>query len=47
MNDIARVTLKVSKPLAYDLYAANRTTGSLIFIAEGTNETVGAGMILL
>lgn len=46
MNDIAQVTLKVSKPLAYDLYADNRTTGSLIFIAEGTNETVGAGMIV-
>lgn len=46
MNDIAQVTLKVSKPLAYDLYADNRTTGSLIFISEGTNETVGAGMIV-
>lgn len=46
MNDIAKVTLKVSKPLAYDLYKNNRTTGSLIFIAEGTNETVGAGMIV-
>lgn len=46
MNDIAKVTLKVSKPLAYDLYENNRTTGSLIFIAEGTNETVGAGMII-
>ncbi|MBO6099222.1 MAG: sulfate adenylyltransferase, partial [Prevotella sp.] len=46
MNDIAKVTLKVSKPLAYDLYEKNRTTGSLIFIAEGTNETVGAGMIV-
>lgn len=46
MNDIARVTLRVSKPLAYDLYANNRTTGSLIFIDEGTNETVGAGMII-
>ena len=46
MNDIARVTLKVSKPLAYDLYQQNRTTGSLIFIADGTNETVGAGMIV-
>lgn len=46
MNDIARVTLKVSKPLAYDNYAENRTTGSLIFITEGTNETVGAGMIV-
>lgn len=46
MNDIAKVTLKVSKPLAYDLYENNRTTGSLIFIDEGTNETVGAGMIV-
>lgn len=46
MNDIAKITLKVSKPLAYDLYANNRTTGSLIFIDEGTNETVGAGMIV-
>ena len=46
MNDIAKVTLKVSKPIAYDLYENNRTTGSLIFIAEGTNETVGAGMIV-
>lgn len=46
MNDIAKVTLKVSKPLAYDLYENNRTTGSLIFIAEGTNETVGAAMIV-
>ena len=46
MNDIAKVTLKVSKPLAYDLYKNNRTTGSLIFIAEGTNETVGAAMIV-
>lgn len=46
MNDIAKVTLKVSKPLSYDLYKNNRITGSLIFIAEGTNETVGAGMIV-
>ena len=46
MNDIAKVTLKVSKPLAYDIYANNRTTGSLIFVDEGTNETVGAGMIV-
>ena len=46
MNDIAKITLKVSKPLAYDLYANNRTTGSLIFVDEGTNEAVGAGMIV-
>ncbi len=24
----------------------NRITGALIFVAEGTNETVGAGMII-
>lgn len=46
MNDIAKVTLKVSKPLSYDIYKNNRTTGSLIFISEGSNETVGAGMIV-
>lgn len=46
MNDIAKVTLKVSKPLKYDKYANNRITGSLVFIDEGTNETVGAGMII-
>ena len=46
MNDIAKIKLKLSKPLAFDLYAENRTTGSLVFIDEGTNETVGAGMIV-
>ncbi|MCD8177909.1 MAG: GTP-binding protein [Tannerellaceae bacterium] len=45
MNDIASVTLKTSAPLKYDLYKENRTTGSIIFIDEFTNETVGAGMI--
>jgi len=29
----------------YNSYHINRTTGSLILIDEGTNETVGAGMI--
>jgi sulfate adenylyltransferase subunit 1 len=46
MNDIARVKIKTMKPLAYDSYKINRNTGSLIFIDEGTNETVGAGMIV-
>lgn len=46
MNDIAKLTLKLSKPIAYDLYKENRETGSLIFIDEGTNETVGAAMIV-
>lgn len=46
MNDIARVTLRTTQPLFFDPYTRNRITGSLILIDEGTNETVGAGMIL-
>ncbi|MFQ3580200.1 MAG: GTP-binding protein [Bacteroidales bacterium] len=46
MNDIARVFIKTTKPLFYDSYKKNRITGSLVFIDEATNETVGAGMII-
>ena len=46
MNDIARISVRTTKPLLYDKYIRNRTTGSLILIDEGTNETVGAGMII-
>ncbi|SFE97862.1 sulfate adenylyltransferase subunit 1 [Thermophagus xiamenensis] len=46
MNDIARVHLRTTKPLFYDSYNVNRTTGSIILIDEGTNETVAAGMIV-
>lgn len=46
MNDIARVAIRTTKPLAKDSYRKNRITGSLIFVDEGTNETVGAGMII-
>ncbi|MEM9299114.1 MAG: sulfate adenylyltransferase subunit CysN [Bacteroidota bacterium] len=46
MNDIARVTLRTTKPLFYDRYSRNRVTGSVILIDEGTNETVAAGMII-
>lgn len=46
MNDIARIKLKTAKPLMYDSYKKNRTTGALILIDEFTNDTVGAGMIL-
>jgi sulfate adenylyltransferase large subunit len=45
LNDIARVTLRTSAPLALDPYASNRRTGSFILIDESTNGTVGAGMI--
>ena len=46
MNDIARVVLRTTKPLFYDAYNRNRITGSLVLVDEGTNETVGAGMII-
>ena len=45
-NDIARISLRVTQPLFFDQYNTNRTTGSLILIDEGTNNTVGAGMII-
>jgi sulfate adenylyltransferase large subunit len=45
LNDIGRVRLRTSKPLAFDSYSRNRSTGSFILIDEATNDTVGAGMI--
>jgi sulfate adenylyltransferase subunit 1 len=46
MNDIANITVKTSKPVFFDSYKENNITGSLVFVDEGTNETVGAGMVL-
>jgi bifunctional enzyme CysN/CysC len=46
LNDIGRVSLRVSAPLAYDEYRRNRATGSFILVDEATNNTVGAGMLL-
>ncbi len=46
LNDIACISVKTTKPLFFDSYKKNRVTGSVIIIDEGTNETVGAGMIL-
>ncbi len=46
MNDIARIVLRTTKPLFFDPYRRNRSTGSLILVDEGTNETVAAGMII-
>jgi len=45
LNDIGRVRLRTSKPMAFDAYADNRATGSFILIDETTFDTVGAGMI--
>ncbi len=45
LNDIGKVRLRTSSPLAFDPYRSNRRTGSFILIDEATNETVGAGMV--
>jgi bifunctional enzyme CysN/CysC len=46
LNDIGRVALRLSSPIAFDTYARNRGSGSFILIDESTNDTVGAGMIV-
>ncbi len=45
LNDIGRIVVRLSAPLAADPYADDRSTGSFIVIDESTNETLGAGMI--
>ncbi len=46
LNEIGRIKVRTTVPLFYDSYKKNRATGSMILIEEGTNETVGAGMII-
>jgi sulfate adenylyltransferase large subunit len=46
LNDIGRIAVKTSTPLAIDTYASNRRTGNFILIDQATNATVGAGMIV-
>lgn len=46
LNEIAKIRIKTSKPIFYDVYRQNHITGSVIIIDEGTNNTVGAGMII-
>ncbi|MGE4425651.1 MAG: sulfate adenylyltransferase subunit 1 [Solirubrobacteraceae bacterium] len=45
LNDIGRVRLRVKRPLVADPYDRDRATGAFILIDEGTNDTVGGGMI--
>jgi bifunctional enzyme CysN/CysC len=46
LNEIGRLSLRLSSPLFLDEYRRNRATGSFIVIDESTNDTVGAGMVL-
>ena len=45
LNEVGRVTLRLTQPLFFDPYNRNRETGGLILIDESTNATVGAVMI--
>jgi bifunctional enzyme CysN/CysC len=45
LNEIGRVSLRVTQPLFCDPYARNRMTGGLILIDEATGATLGAAMI--
>jgi len=45
LNEIGRVSLRVTQPLFVDDYSRNRLTGGFILVDEGTNNTVAAGMI--
>ena len=45
MNDIGEIRLRTSTALVFDGYNTNRLTGSFILIEQGTNHTVGAGML--
>ncbi len=46
LNDIAKVTLRSSKPLFVDSFKDNKNTGCIILIDEFTNETVACGMVI-
>jgi len=45
LNEIGRVRLRTTTPFFFDEYRRNRETGSFILVEEGTNNTVGGGMI--
>ena len=45
VNDIAKVTFKLNKPIFYDQFKNHRTNGSFIIIDPQSNNTVGAGFI--
>jgi len=45
LNDIASCNMSLDRNIAFDPYAANRTTGSFILIDPETNTTAGVGMM--
>jgi bifunctional enzyme CysN/CysC len=45
LNEIGRITLRLTHPLFCDPYTRNRQTGGFILVDEATGATVAAGMI--
>jgi sulfate adenylyltransferase large subunit len=45
LNEIGQCEFSLGKPVAFDAYKRNRSTGSFIIIDRLTNVTIGAGMI--
>ena len=43
---IGEIRIRTAKPIVSTDFATNRLTGSFILIEQGTNATVGAGMLL-
>ena len=46
LNEIGRVQVALERPIAFDYYQSNHTSGAFIVIDRMTNGTVGAGMIV-
>ena len=46
LNQIGTVAVSTARPLVFDRYEANRTTGSFVLIDPATHFTAGAGMIV-
>jgi len=45
LNEIGVVTLSLAKPIPFDSYLNNRTTGAFVVVDRMSNRTVGAGTI--
>jgi sulfate adenylyltransferase large subunit len=45
LNEVGRVTLRLTQPIFCDPYTRNRLTGGMILIDEAANATAGAAMI--
>jgi len=46
LNEIGKVRIKTARPLAFDAYAEERTTGAFVLVDETSNGTVAAGLII-